>query len=327
MINDCLLSIIIPVYNVELYLHDCLSSIIQQRKNYIEIILIDDGSVDSSGTICDEYSLNYPFIKVLHQSNSGLSATRNKGIKEAKGKYVWYVDSDDELYEGAFEQIEDILLNSDVDIISFPYFVISGEKKHVLGNRNRPSAYVEMNTLEYLKKYKIYISACFQIIKRSVIENISFIEGVLHEDHDFTLKLYCYAKNIIYINTPLYLYFVRSNESITSNINIGHYKKRIDSLLILLQDLLVHFSGKKNKREKEYYIRHYIDNHINYILRLLYIAPLSYQEKINYLNKMDSYPIFRMNRSPRFLPIKYYIFDILSRIRFLYKLMLLIKNV
>lgn len=327
MINDYLLSIIIPVYNVELYLRECLLSILLQKRYFrLELILVDDGSVDSSGEICDEYSLNYSFIKVIHQSNGGLSAARNRGMKEAKGKYIWFVDSDDKIYENAFVEIFNVLLEGNIDIICFPYLAISGEKKEMLGSNNRPLAYKYMNMLAYMRKYKVYISACFQIIKRTILDNVSFIEGVLHEDHDFTLRLYYHADSILYIDTPLYLYFIRDRKSITSNLNVDNYRKRLNSLLVVLQKLLYSFPKGTEKGGKGYYIHCYIDNHINYILRLLYLAPLPYQEKMEYLRRMNLYSVFRINRKPQFLSLKHHVFDLLTRFKLVYIFFLSLKN-
>ena len=101
------ISIIIPVYNVEKYLKYTLDSVIKQNTSNFEVILIDDGSKDNSGKICDEYRKKYDFIKVIHKKNEGVSIARNTGLKEAKGKYIMFLDSDDLLTDGILNIIKE----------------------------------------------------------------------------------------------------------------------------------------------------------------------------------------------------------------------------
>ena len=99
------LSFIIPVYNVEAYLIECVESIISQIEDNCEVILVNDGSTDNSGKICDEYALNYAFINVIHKENGGLSSARNAGLKCAKGEYIAFIDSDDRIASNSVKQI------------------------------------------------------------------------------------------------------------------------------------------------------------------------------------------------------------------------------
>ena len=104
-----LLSVIVPVYNVEKYLKRCLESILVQSWNDYEIILVDDGSTDSSAQICDVYAEKYEMIRVIHKENKGLSDTRNRGIEEASGEYVYFPDSDDWLEPNTFSELSDVI--------------------------------------------------------------------------------------------------------------------------------------------------------------------------------------------------------------------------
>jgi len=106
MNNNVIISIVVPVYNVEEYLEICLKSIIDNYQDGIEIILVDDGSQDNSSLICDKYSNDYEYIKVKHKKNGGLSSARNVGINESTGKYIWFVDSDDYIKQGSIEKIK-----------------------------------------------------------------------------------------------------------------------------------------------------------------------------------------------------------------------------
>ena len=114
-------SIIVPVYNVEKYLHKCINSLITQTYRNLEIILIDDGSTDASGQICDEYALIDDRIIVLHQKNAGAAAARNAGIMRATAEYVHFMDADDWLDVNTFEIVAEKILQSKVDIVKFNY--------------------------------------------------------------------------------------------------------------------------------------------------------------------------------------------------------------
>ena len=111
-----LISVIIPVYNVEKYLHRCLDSVIAQTYQNIEIICVDDGSIDESGRICNQYAVRDARIKVIHQENQGLSAARNRGLDAAEGEYIAFVDSDDYILEDMYKKMLDKLLNYNVDL-------------------------------------------------------------------------------------------------------------------------------------------------------------------------------------------------------------------
>ena len=321
-----MLSIIIPVYNVRYYLPICLNSILNQDVSFdYEIILIDDGSVDGSANICDDYSLNYSNIKVVHQANRGLGGARNRGINEATGKYIWFVDSDDEVCSGALLKLDRIFSCTNTDIISFPFLRSNGKNTCKMGDVHRPLPYQIISSRVYFEKYQIVISACFQVIKRSVIvdNSLAFIEGVFHEDHDFTLKLYYYAEDIIYIEQPLYKYIIRDQEeSITSSKSVLNYKKRISDLLFILKELENFSEAYAIDVEKRYYLKRYIDNHINYMLRLLWISPILYTEKKNILKRFASHDVFRLNRHPIYLNRKNLIFDIISRVQVVFRLLL-----
>ena len=115
--NEPLISIIVPVYNVEKYLSKCIDSIINQTYKNIEIILIDDGSTDSSGAICDKYALVDSRIHVLHIENSGVSNARNVGLNHATGDYIGFVDSDDYIEPNMYELLLEELIADDVDVV------------------------------------------------------------------------------------------------------------------------------------------------------------------------------------------------------------------
>ena len=113
---NCLISFIIPVYNVEAYLRDCVNSIVSQCNHLCEIILVDDGSTDSSGRICDAFADNWECVKVIHQKNAGVSVARNVGVEQAEGEYITFVDSDDHIMEGSVSAILQWIENGGADL-------------------------------------------------------------------------------------------------------------------------------------------------------------------------------------------------------------------
>ena len=108
-------SVIVPVYNVEKYLKQCLDSIVDQTLEDLEIVLVDDGSVDSSGTICDEYAKEHSNIRVIHKLNGGLGSARNEGMRKARGKYIGFVDSDDYVSEKMYETLWNLAETNEAD--------------------------------------------------------------------------------------------------------------------------------------------------------------------------------------------------------------------
>ena len=123
-----LISVIIPVYNVEQYLSKCLDSVVNQTYKNLEVILVDDGSTDNSGKICDEFALKDNRIIVIHKSNGGLSSARNEGLKFAKGQYVGFVDSDDYIEIGMYEKLLEVSLKYGSDVVCSNYYRVTNNK-------------------------------------------------------------------------------------------------------------------------------------------------------------------------------------------------------
>ena len=128
--NEILLSVIVPIYNVQKYLKMCIESILPQIKNKAEMILVDDGSTDRCSEICDFYAARYDYIKVIHQKNAGLSAARNAGLDISSGKYIMFVDSDDFIIKNSVEKIIRELEHIDVDIFFADQYLLSEKKKN-----------------------------------------------------------------------------------------------------------------------------------------------------------------------------------------------------
>lgn len=231
MNSNIKLSIIVPVYNVEKYLDECIQSIIFAYRDGIEVILVDDGSKDNSGEICDKYSKEYEYISVKHRENGGLSAARNTGLRLARGEYIWFIDSDDYIENDSIEVILN-KIKEDKDIIIGNYKKVSpdGDISFYQGFKKeddltiKPYKYVEnLGNVSY--------AAVRFIAKRELIINndIFFTEGIYHEDEDWTPRILCSAKSFTTIMNPLYNYRVGNPESITGMLNS---KKVLDKIII-----------------------------------------------------------------------------------------------
>lgn len=222
----CKLSIIIPVYNIEKYLERCINSIITQDTIECEIILVDDGSTDFSSIICDTYSKQYDNIHTIHQINQGLSCARNAGINTAKGDYVWFVDGDDYIENNALDIIlHQISSNSDIYIINHTNLYQNSSTEYSISfpDKNKISG------IECLKMNGA-IQAWVSICKRTLLiqNSIFFTKGIYHEDFEFSIRLYSFAKTVEHINKPLYYYICDRNGSImnqtSSKSAIGYAK-------------------------------------------------------------------------------------------------------
>lgn len=203
-----MISVIVPVYNVEKYLDACINSIISQAYKDLEIILIDDGSTDSSGKICDQYAKKDSRIQVIHKKNNGVSSARNMGIDIAKGEYIAFVDSDDYIDIHMYETLNEMAVKTGADIVECDFMYRKCEKK-VQGE-----AYT-FSGLEVLKKLYsdntehgiLSVSPCNKIFKRDVVSDIRFKVGCsIAEDRDFILRVLFYTKKIVKYNIPLYYY-------------------------------------------------------------------------------------------------------------------------
>lgn len=225
--NDSLISIIVPVYNVEKYVRKCIDSLISQTYFKLEIILIDDGSTDNSGKICDEYSLKDVRIKVIHKENGGLSDARNAGLRIMQGKYVFFVDSDDWLHVKAIQILYDNMVRCDCDIAIGNFRRVTNHLEKI--NRESSTGKLTIYELskkqaleEMLKQEKYTCSAWGRLFKVELFENIEFPVGKLFEDQGTTYKLFLKSNKICFVDFPIYAYFVRNGSIQNSQFKIAN---------------------------------------------------------------------------------------------------------
>lgn len=230
-----LLTVVIPVYNVEKYLKRCVESVLVQECHNYDILLVDDGSTDRSPQICDDYVKAYDFISVIHKENGGLSEARNTGISQAKGEYVYFPDSDDWLEPQTFKELAEVLESREFDIISFNREFVKGEEDAIVSDPlvtkvfGGKDAFVQMLKHSYITGFandKIYKKSLF------IDNNISFPKGKYYEDLGTNYKLFLSAKNVFATNQKYYHYLIDNPDSITQSWNeqkfsdmFGFYKE------------------------------------------------------------------------------------------------------
>ncbi len=232
-----LISFVIPVYNVEKYLNECVDSILAQDFKDYEIILVDDGSPDNSGAICDEYADKYDFISVIHKKNGGQSDARNVGLKAAKGDYILFVDSDDYIGKGSLKKMAQCVYDSNgmADVIFLEAFKVFPNGKVIsLGDGyigeciNGCSKKSVIEHLASLPKYPG--SACSKMVKRKLItdNNIFFESGIISlEDIDWTLSAILKSEVYAYCSADYYYYRQSRAGSVTNSIGLKNVQDMI----------------------------------------------------------------------------------------------------
>ncbi|WOO38857.1 glycosyltransferase family 2 protein [Anaerocolumna sp. AGMB13020] len=237
-----LISVIVPVYNVEKYLDACVSSICNQTYSNLEIILINDGSRDSSGLLCNEWTEKDERIIVIHKENGGLSDARNAGLKAAKGNYITFVDSDDVISESMLEQLYEKMTLNQADIsICDPVHCYSG-KPVIYRKETKVVVYTAEDAMaEMMYQTSFLFSAWGKLFKRELFAAIEFPIGLLFEDVAIMYQVFSKTKSIVYFNAKLYGYLHREN-SITTN----HFSKRDCDILDICKGQ-VEFSKKYSK--------------------------------------------------------------------------------
>lgn len=232
------ISVIIPVYNVGELLRESVDSIISQLGDDCEVIIVDDGSTDNSGRLCDEYS-GTKNVQVVHKTNGGLSSARNAGIDHASGQYLLFLDSDDYLRPGSLSLLRGMAeRHGDFDFIQFRYDEVSD-----YSDRRPESTPADLFVLTDRRKMfeqkfalgGIGASGCTKLIHRRVFDSLRFKEGIIHEDEQFTIHLIANSHRALYISNPLYMYVQRPGSIITSKFS----RKRLDIIPVLEEQMEV----------------------------------------------------------------------------------------
>ena len=218
-----LVSVIVPVYKVESYLKDCIESIINQKYSNLEIILVDDGSPDNSGRICDAYALKDKRIKVIHKTNGGLSSARNAGIDIAEGEYLGFVDSDDTIEPFMYEKLINAIEKGKTKLaVCAVNYVFENGKRLTKSNLGSDTIFSFYDAMIEMNSHRIFdMGAWSKLYHKDLFSDLRFPVGKLSEDYYIMYKIFDRAQEISYVSTPCYNYLQRQN-SITRNTNINH---------------------------------------------------------------------------------------------------------
>lgn len=217
-----MISVIVPIYNVEALLPKCIESICNQTYSNLEIILVNDGSTDSCGDICEKYGKEDKRIIVINKENGGLSDARNAGLKLAKGEYIAFVDSDDFIVEDSYETLIEEAIENNLDIVVANALVIKENgnstsilKKNISGN-------LVISGIDFMcqsiQKNSFHACVWMNLYKKELIleNSLYFQKGLLHEDEEWTPRVFLEAKRVKYIDFSFYMYLIRDG-SITNS--------------------------------------------------------------------------------------------------------------
>lgn len=295
-----LISIIIPIYNVEKYLKKCVDSVINQTYKNIEIILVDDGSTDSSSKICDEYKLKDKRIKVIHKENGGLSDARNFGLNIAKGNYISFVDSDDFINSKMIEDLYKVITNVDCDIVFgnvkdyYDYEVLEDKIEFKMEDIKLK------NTEECLKNInvRIYNIAYPKLFKASLFKTLRFPKGLNYEDSYITPYIYDMVKNVALLPYNYYYRLIREDSIVHKKfsekdydlIKVGearveYYKNASKELVVLSYQFLMSNIINLYKKAYQAQIEKSIKNKILEKYKITYNTikkQLNFKDKIKY---------------------------------------------
>lgn len=269
-----ILTVVIPVYNVEKYLKRCIDSIlVQEWKNY-NILLVDDGSTDNSPQICEDYAKAYDIISVIHKENGGLSEARNTGISNAEGEYVYFLDSDDWIEPNTFSDLAEVIESDQYDIISFNPEFVKSEHDIIKSDSKRTKRLTGKETLIDMFSYGFITGFATDKIYRKALftkNTIQFPVGKYYEDLGTNYKLFLAAKKVYATNQKYYHYLIDNPDAITQSWNeqkfsdmFGFYKD------IFYSDFV---RSQLNKEELQISQRYYV-NGLIHILASLYKSKL-----------------------------------------------------
>lgn len=237
-----LITIIVPVYNVEKYLKRCIDSILAQTYSHFELLLINDGSTDTSALICQEYVQQDERVHLIHQENAGPSAARNTGIASAKGDYVTFIDSDDFVESDYLETLIEAALKNQSDIAISNFNSFNEERQSYLFSITsdmyfeKTYSVEEWLSLENSPRYNLFLTftfSPFKLFKKELFEGVYFPVGRLREDDATIYKLYLKANHITFINRGTYYYSQRGD-----GLSRGSMLKDIEGMILNMEERL-----------------------------------------------------------------------------------------
>ena len=229
------LSVIVPVYKVEKYIHKCVESILNQTFTDFELILVDDGSPDDCGRICDEYAKKDARVRVIHKENGGQSSARNIGLDAARGEIIGFVDSDDDIDINMYQYLIEFMDKEKLDLVFCDVYLIRGTRIREQSMYSSNKVLSREQGLNDNLICKIDNAVWNKIYKKDIFENLRFTEGIVYEDVRIMYKIFDRIKKSGYLKKSLYYYYKRKNSTIAQSFNsksrydcFKGYKERLE---------------------------------------------------------------------------------------------------
>ena len=266
--NNDLISIIVPIYNVKEYLEKCVNSILAQKYKNIEILLIDDGSNDGSSELCDKLLKNDKRIKVFHKTNGGLADARNFGIMHSNGNYLCFVDSDDTINEDMINELYNLIINHKCDIATCNFNIIYVDNSAIYSSKtikNKVKIYNKYKALSEVVNLKSGFgpNVCNKMFKKELFNNdCKFPKGRLFEDLIVTVKAISKSNKIVYTTGKYYNYYQRKR-SITKTVN----DKELDH--IAMSNLTLNYILEMYPNLKDKYVVYHCINYLSVVNKLI----------------------------------------------------------
>ena len=308
-------SVIIPVYNTKKHLHQCIDSVLKQKYQNFEILLVNDCSTDGSSDVCNSYK-KYKQIKVIHnKKNCGAGLSRNKGIVAASGTYLMFLDSDDYLYQGCFQGLEKLIKqNKDKDVIIAKFFSEQPPYSNNYLFEKKFSKSKNTNELiAHINKINYQANVCWHyIIKKKLItkHKLKFIDAKLSEDHEFVTRLFCLMRSFV-LYKGKYYYHREEPGSLSRSIDL----KTTKSYLLVLSELY-NFSGKTHwSKDKKKFLQLQIKNVIGkFSFRLVLHNKREINQIILFLNKFNRDLLFLTKKKRGLNNLLFYKREVINKI-------------
>lgn len=289
------LSIVVPIYNVEQYLAKCVDSLLDQdlSSDEYEIILVDDGSPDRCGEMCEEYATLHSNVKVIHRENGGLSAARNTGIDAAQGRFVQFVDSDDYLEPNVLAKLVEKMEADNLDVLRFNYQNVN-ERYEIFEPYKVSKSFVDYrdepcNGLSFLTDKLGFGCYAWQfVIKCELLDGCRFKEGIYFEDTEWTPRLLIKANHVTSTDFMVYNYLMRKG-SITQSVDEKKKRKVLDDKLLLIDGLKEQMGRVSDKRWFEGMIAQTVLSIIGYV------CGNYYRESVAVCNTLKSKRVFPLS--------------------------------
>ena len=288
--SSMLVSVIVPIYNVEGYLDKCVNSLLSQTYKRLEIILVDDGSTDRSGDMADNYANRHKNVRVLHKKNGGLSSARNAGIDIARGEWLVFVDSDDYVSNDCVSKLLDLAMNNDADISTCSFEAFSDDNLKLKVSPTWPdTALSGVDAMDDMLQKMRPAYICLGMFKTSLFRdnNIKFPDGQDFEDLATKIKLLYCAKKVAFTDEKLYYYLIRGESITGSRMSI----KRADDYLKALRDIQNFVSGTNPTSRTKYF------NYFKFNNLMILMGYFAREENIGLEERKYWHKIHKMARS------------------------------